>query len=110
MRNKLILSSEMMLHKDYACKGSVAKWKSLVVSLEELGAKMINSSEVSLALNLSNDATEYIHICLVYTATKCKARCVNADTVCSYPALATDMSLNVLGSCSTSLFSSIFLY
>jgi hypothetical protein len=34
-----ILSSEKMIHKDYDCKGSVAKNKSLVVILKGLGAK-----------------------------------------------------------------------
>jgi hypothetical protein len=39
IRDKLIFSSERILHKDYACKGSVAKKKSLAVSLMGLGAK-----------------------------------------------------------------------
>jgi hypothetical protein len=39
IRDKPILSSDWMLHKDYGCKGSVAKKKVLVVGLEGLGAK-----------------------------------------------------------------------
>jgi hypothetical protein len=38
MRDEPILSSEKMLHKDYDCKGSVAK-NSLVVFLKGLDAK-----------------------------------------------------------------------
>jgi hypothetical protein len=38
IRDKPILSSEKMLHKDYDSKGSVTK-KSLVVILKGLGAK-----------------------------------------------------------------------
>jgi hypothetical protein len=39
VRDKPILSSERVLHKDYDCKGSVAKKKQrLVVSLKRLGA------------------------------------------------------------------------
>jgi hypothetical protein len=39
-RDKPALSSEKMLHKDYDCKGSVAKKKkTLVVILKGLGAK-----------------------------------------------------------------------
>jgi hypothetical protein len=38
MRDRLILSSERMLHKGYDRKGSIAK-KSLVVCLKGLGAK-----------------------------------------------------------------------
>jgi hypothetical protein len=37
IRDRPILSSERVLHKDF--KGSVAKKKSLVVSLKRLGAK-----------------------------------------------------------------------
>jgi hypothetical protein len=37
--DKTILSSEMMLHKDYDRKGSVGKKKSLIVILKGLGAK-----------------------------------------------------------------------
>jgi hypothetical protein len=37
-KDKPILSSERLLHKNYGRKGSVEK-KSLVVSLKELGAK-----------------------------------------------------------------------
>jgi hypothetical protein len=39
IRGKPILSSERKLHKDYDRKGSVAKNKSLVVSLKVLDAK-----------------------------------------------------------------------
>jgi hypothetical protein len=40
IRDKPILSSERMLHKDYDRKGSVAKKKkTLVLSLKRLGAK-----------------------------------------------------------------------
>jgi hypothetical protein len=39
IRDKPILSSERMLHKDYNRKGSVAKKKSLVVILKGLGAR-----------------------------------------------------------------------
>jgi hypothetical protein len=39
IRDKPILSSEKILHKDYDRKGSVAKKKSLVVILKDLGAK-----------------------------------------------------------------------
>jgi hypothetical protein len=39
IRDKPILSSERMLHKDYDCKGSVAKEKTLIMSLKRLGAK-----------------------------------------------------------------------
>jgi hypothetical protein len=39
IRDKPILSSERMLHKDYYRKGSVEK-KSLVVLLKGLGAEM----------------------------------------------------------------------
>jgi hypothetical protein len=39
IKDKSILSSEKMLHKDYDYKGSVGKRKSLVVSLTGLGAK-----------------------------------------------------------------------
>jgi hypothetical protein len=38
IRDKLVFSSERVLHKDYDRKGSVEK-KSLVVSLKGLGAK-----------------------------------------------------------------------
>jgi hypothetical protein len=38
IRDKLVLSSDVMLYKDYGSKGSVAK-KSLAVFLEGLGAK-----------------------------------------------------------------------
>jgi hypothetical protein len=38
-RDTLIFSSERILHKDYDRKGSVAKKKTLVVSLKRLGAK-----------------------------------------------------------------------
>jgi hypothetical protein len=41
MRDKPILSSVRMLHKDYYRKGSVTQKKeTLVVNLKELGAKM----------------------------------------------------------------------
>jgi hypothetical protein len=39
IRDKSILSSERMLHKDYGRKGSIVKIKSLIVILKELGAK-----------------------------------------------------------------------
>jgi hypothetical protein len=39
IRDKPIPSSERMLHKDYDCKCSVEKEKSLVISLKGLGAK-----------------------------------------------------------------------
>jgi hypothetical protein len=39
IRNKPILSSERVFHKDYDRKGSVAKKKSLVVIFKGLGTK-----------------------------------------------------------------------
>jgi hypothetical protein len=39
IREKPVLSSERMLHKDYDHKGSAAKIKSLVVILKRLGDK-----------------------------------------------------------------------
>jgi hypothetical protein len=40
IRNKPILSSERMLHKDYDHEGSVEKKRSLIMSFEGLGTKM----------------------------------------------------------------------
>jgi hypothetical protein len=40
IRDKPTLSSERMLHKDYDSKGSVAKIKTLAMSLKRLGAKV----------------------------------------------------------------------
>jgi hypothetical protein len=39
IRDKLILLSEGMLHKDYNRKGPVAKKKTLVMNLKRLGTK-----------------------------------------------------------------------
>jgi hypothetical protein len=63
MRDKPILSSERMLHKDYDRKGSVAKKIKLVVSLKRLGAKTVKRlSKVTLTIIVSSEEDRPVRV------------------------------------------------